>query len=541
MVFLSVPVVRSGARTCASVHCVPNVPHALKKLWDKIRGSQVATIDEATTSPPPSPLAPVDLTDPAQVTAVMNIAARIGDILLSSGTSNADTRAQIHTVASSYGLHYLHIDITFSSIRLHTTIGTTVKTPINVMRVVDGMDPNFSKLTQVDNLIRSIRAGGTRPEIAEKILDEIYLAPPPYGPKLALVGWAVFGGAVAILFGGGFGMAALGGLTSLAIMSINGWLGKHSMPYFFQCVAGGLLATLPAAVAYEIAASAGITFRPSLVIASGIVVLLAGLSLVQSLQDGITGAPVTASARFFETMLNTGGIVAGVATGIQLSAMFGSGLPPMESMGATATFGSAGAIIIAGTVTSAAFAVASYGDWSAVWVAGASSLFGSIAYYLVLLPAQTSPVLAAAICAVMVGLAGGLLARRFGVPPLITQIAGVTPFLPGLTTYRAMYGILNDQLLIGFANLGTAVGTALALAAGVTFGEWVARRIRRPQVITPYRAFRAAGRMTFQQIRRAERIARSQKLVRPAVRLPRRHAQGNAPGTPDHRKSRGQG
>nr|WP_257159744.1 threonine/serine exporter family protein [Corynebacterium cystitidis] len=512
--------------------CVPN---AFTKLWDKIRGDQVATIDQAITSPPPSPLAPVDLTDPAQVTAVMNIATRIGDLLLSSGTSNADTRAQMHTVASSYGLHYLHIDITFSSIRLHTTIGTTEKTPLSVMRVVDGMNPNFSNLAKVDKLIRSIRAGGTRPEMAEKILDEIYLSPPPYGPMMTLVGWMVFGGAVAILFGGGFGMAALGGITGGVIMVINTWLGKHSLPYFFQCVAGGLLATIPAAVAYEITAYAGIAFRPSLVIASGIVVLLAGLSLVQSLQDGMTGAPVTASARFFQTMLNTGGIVAGVAAGIQFSEIFGRGLPPMESMGATATFGSAGAIIIAGTVTAAAFAVASYGDWSAIWVSGLASTFGSVAYYLVLLPAETSPVLAAAICAVMVGLAGGLLARRFGVPPLITQIAGVTPFLPGLTTYRAMYGILNDQLLIGLANLGTAIGTALALAAGVTLGEWFARRIRRPQVLHPYRAFRAAGRITFQQIRRAERIARSQKIVRPAVRVPRRHAQATtAPQPPAH-------
>ena len=66
----------------------------------------VATVDTAMAAPPPSPLAPVDLTDPAQVTGVMEIAARIGEILIFSGSSNSDARAQVYLAAASYGLHY---------------------------------------------------------------------------------------------------------------------------------------------------------------------------------------------------------------------------------------------------------------------------------------------------------------------------------------------------------------------------------------------------------------------------------------------------
>ncbi|MHA2789806.1 threonine/serine exporter ThrE [Corynebacterium sp. S7] len=495
------------------------MPNVFEKLRDAIRGGgHVATIDAAITSPPPSPLAPVDLTDPAQVAAVMNIAARIGDILLSSGTSNADTRAQVHTVTSSYGLHYCHIDITLNSISLHTTIGTSVKQPVSVMRVVKNMDTNFSKLSEVDRLIRSIRSGATPPELAEKILDEIYLSPPPHGPRLALLGWAAMGGSVSILFGGDLYMALTGAITAFLIMVVNGWLARHDLPYFFQCVLGGFLATVPAYIAYEIGGNFGRQFSPSLAIASGIVVLLAGLTLVQSLQDGMTGAPVTGSARFFETLLNTGGIVAGVATGIQLSALVGTGLPPIQTGTVTPTFGSAIASITAGTVAVVGFALASYADRAALWVSGLTAAIGSITYYLLLLPAGVSSVFAAAVCATMIGLAGGLLARRFMVPPLITAISGITPFLPGLAVYRGMYAVLNDQVVVGITNLGIAVGTALALAAGVTLGEWIARRIRRPQVMSPYRAFRAAGRITFQQIRRAEQAARSRRNTRPANR-----------------------
>ena len=88
------------------------------------RRGRIATIDAAKAAPPPSPLAPVDLTDPAQVSGVMDIAARIGDILLSSGTGNNDVKAQIHAVASAYGLHYSHVDITLNTITIFTHIGT---------------------------------------------------------------------------------------------------------------------------------------------------------------------------------------------------------------------------------------------------------------------------------------------------------------------------------------------------------------------------------------------------------------------------------
>ena len=53
--------------------------------------------------------------------------------------------------------------------------------------------------------------------------------------------------------------------------------------------------------------------RSSLVVAAGIVVLLAGMSLVSAAQDAINGFPVTAGARAFELVTLTIGIVVGIA------------------------------------------------------------------------------------------------------------------------------------------------------------------------------------------------------------------------------------
>lgn len=468
---------------------------------------RIATIDAARSAPPPSPLAPIDLTDYAQVAGVMDLAARIGDILLSSGTSNSDTKTQIHAVTSAYGLHYCHVDITMNTITIFTNIGTTKKTPVNVFRVVRSLSTDFSKLSEVDRLIRSIQAGATPPDVAEKILDELAATPPAYGTFTSILGWGLFGGSIAVMLGGGVFVAVISSLTSMLIMMVNTWLSRHSLPYFFQNVFGGIIATMPAAIIYAIAARYGLQILPSQIIASGIVVLLAGLTLVQSLQDGITGAPVTASARFFETLLFTGGIVAGVGIGIQLSAVFGVTLPPLEAIAAP-NFTSTTVRVISGGFAAAGFAIASYAEWSSVLLSGITGMAGSAFYYFLLLPMGVGSVIGSAVFAIIIGLAGGLLARRFLIPPLITAIAGITPFLPGLSVYRGMYAALNEQMLIGFTNIATALAIASGLAAGVVLGEWIARRLRRPPTLNPYRYFRAARRFSFQQVAQRNPVAR---------------------------------
>ncbi|WJY64308.1 hypothetical protein CATRI_11295 [Corynebacterium atrinae] len=470
---------------------------------------RIATIDAAKAAPPPSPLAPIDLTDHTQVAAVMDLAARIGDILLSSGTSNSDTKAQIHAVTSAYGLHYCHVDITMNTITIFTNIGHTRKTPVNVFRVVRKMTMDFSKLSEVDRLIRSIQAGATPPEVAERILDELAAAPAQYGTWTSIMGWGLMGGAVAVMLGGGWLVAATAFATSSLIMAMNTWLGRKQLPTFFQNVFGGIVATLPAAVIYSLAAELGVRITPSQIIASGIIVLLAGLTLVQSLQDGITGAPVTASARFFETMLFTGAIVAGVGIGISLTAMMGISLPPLETS-PPPNFTSSSVRVFSGAVAAAGFAIACFAEWSSVVISALTALAGSAFYYFALLPFGVGPVVAASVAAVVIGLAGGLLARRFLIPPLITAIAGITPFLPGLAVYRGMYASMHEQMLVGFTNIALALAIACGLAAGVVLGEWVARRLRRPPTLNLYRYFRQSRRLTFQQIdRRKRKIPRS--------------------------------
>ena len=232
---------------------------------------------------------------------------------------------------------------------------------------------------------------------------------------------------------------------------------------------GGFIATIPAAIFYDFSASIGRTIVPSQVIASGIVVLLAGLTLVQSLLDGVTGSPVTASARFFQTALSTGGIVAGVAMGLFVTDMFGVGLPPIETMLGRPSIDSVAFRIFGSAMAAAAYAVTCFAEKSAVLVSFITGAAGSTIYYMFLLPFGTDRFMATAACATVVGLAGGLVARRFMISPVITAVAGVTPFLPGSGIYRGMYAVMNEQMVVGLTNIFSAIATCLALAGGVVF------------------------------------------------------------------------
>jgi uncharacterized membrane protein YjjP (DUF1212 family) len=489
----------------SSVGSVRNRITSLRnRTYDLISGGNKSTIDTIRTAPPPSPLAPVNLTDPKEIHRVMDTAARIGDLLLSAGTGNTDAKAQIRAVTSSYGLYGCHVDITLNTVTIYFAANGIegINGPISTFRVVHSLNTDFSRLTEVDRLIRSIVNGATELELARKILTDIETSPPPYRIRWATMSWGGFAGSVALMLGGEPLVALIATITTVIIMATNVWLASKSLPLFFQNFIGGIIATIPAAVSYSFARALDVYLPPSLIIASCIVAMLAGLTLVQALQDGVTGAPVTSSARFYETVLMTGGIISGIGVGLILAGQLGMTLPPIDTSSTQGNFGGAAIQVLGGVGAALFFALAAFCARRALAISTFTALIAYSFYRLVLLEIGLGAVTSAGITAAFVGLAGGLLSRRYLIPPQITAIVGITPLLPGLALYRGMYSMLTDQFVFGISNLGIALATATALAAGIVLGEWVARRLRRPRILYRHNdlrrppARRARGRRT---------------------------------------------
>ncbi|MFG1798105.1 threonine/serine exporter ThrE family protein [Nocardia sp. NPDC049149] len=460
---------------------MPVVSQAVGKLV----ADRQATADTIVAAP--APLQPIDLTDDARVAEVLDLAVRVGEVVLASGTGVIDTTTQVRFIAATYGLARCDIDVTYDAIRIWADRGPRLP-PASTMRIVHYRSLDFTRLAAVDRLTRRIRNEVVAPEDARAALDTITSAPHPYHRWMATFGWSLLAAAIAALLGGGIVVAAVSFGTTLAIDRANRVLNRFGLPFFFQHVVGGAIAATPAIVLATLAGPLGIEVDPALIIAAGITVLLSGLQLVGAVQDGITGAPITSTARMLEVLMMTGGIIAGIALALRIGDVVGATVPPIVlTPGADIT--DLPIKIVAGAVAAMAFALACYAERRALAAAAGSGAAGTICYLLVQ-QAGFGPVLASGVAATVIGMAGGLMARRALTPPLVVAVAGITPLLPGLKLYRGLNAVLNDQLAIGANQLLAAFGVGCALAAGVTLGEWFDRTVRRPRILRRFGALR---------------------------------------------------
>ena len=414
--------------------------------------------------------------DDGQVAEVLDLAAGVGAILMASGTPATATMEQVEAIAAAYGIKRCEVDVINTAIHVAVYRGPTAM-PASTLHIVESRSMDFSRLAAVDRLIRRISAHEISPSEAHDELDAIITAPHPYKRWVATLAWGALAFATAGTLGADLLVCFVGALSAMAIDRVNRRLNRHGLPFFFQYAVGGAIATAPALLLYWLGPKVGLQFDPTVAIAAGLVVILAGLSLVGAVGDVITGAPVTAAGRFFELVMMTGATIAGVALVLHLASRFGA---PFVGISADAppVLAELPARVAFGAASAAAYALACYAERSAAMAAAFGGAAGTIAFLL----AQSfglGAVVASFVAAVPIGLVGRLMERRNLAPPMVVSIAGIVPLLPGLSLLHGIYAILNDQHAVGFASVLGAFGIGTALAAGVTLGEWGSWKVRR--------------------------------------------------------------
>jgi uncharacterized membrane protein YjjB (DUF3815 family) len=214
---------------------------------------------------------------------------------------------------------------------------------------------------------------------------------------------------------------------------------------------------------------------PSLVVISGIVVLLAGLGMMGAAQDALDGYYVTAGARGLEVVLMTAGIAVGIAVvlGLANRLEIDMDVSPFVMLGGLPFVGALGSMVVA-----LGFCLITYAGprtmATAMIVAGLAWLTFEAAVLLGLGGAGS-----VAVAAVPAGALAYAAHRRLRVPELAVATASIVALLPGLAVYRAIYLILaNSPAVVGNAviHFVSAVTTGLALAAGLSIGGFLLRR-----------------------------------------------------------------
>ena len=283
----------------------------------------------------------------------LDVALRVGELLLANGAGAADVTATMQAVTRACGLRGVSVDVTFTELTLnhqptHDDPGLVQK------RSVRHREIDYEDLTLVDHIVRALLAGDIDRDDARARLARLNAHGHRRPAWAVTLGWGVMGAGTAALLGGGVIVGTLAFVAAMGIDRIQRAMSVRELPSFYQQVAGGLLASLLAVAAVAV----GLPVTPAEVITTGIIMLLSGLGLVGAAQDALTGFPVTANARILEATLATVGIIAGVSGGLTVGDVIGVDLGSLRPAGPDL---SDLPVVVAGAaVAAAAFAFAAY-------------------------------------------------------------------------------------------------------------------------------------------------------------------------------------
>lgn len=419
----------------------------------------------------------------------LDLALRVGEVLLSSGAGAADVGATMLNVALGCGLRGSTADVTFTELAMSHQTSFDEPAMIQI-RQVRHREIDYEDLTLVDHLVRDLVAGKIDRDEARSQLARIVSSGHRLPRWAVTLGLGVMGGGVGLLVGGDWVVTLIAFLAAVGVDLLQRQMSRRRLPTFYQQVAGGLLATSIAVVT----ASAGVDVDPSRVVTAGIILLLAGINFMGAIQDALTGYPLTAGARILEAILATAGVIAGVSGGLTVGRMLGVDLGRLDP-GYT-TLSDLPVMAVGAAITASAFAFAAYAPPRSLAPIAAIGLVAQVVYY-VAHDRGLGIAWASALASVMIGIVSYAVAARVRVPPLVIVVSTIVPLLPGLSIYRGLS--LLSEGGNGLLSIINAAAIAIALAAGVIFGEYVAQPLKRearrlesrlsgPRLVGPLRA-----------------------------------------------------
>ena len=418
--------------------------------------------------------------DEALSSRILDLAIRIGETMLVVGAPANEVTLTIVRVCAAYGLDPVHVDVTYNSITVaHSRPGASH--PTTLLRVVRGPVPDHAKLQRLQALVQEI-TGGLGLDEAVSRCRVIRRLPFRYRPAVVILSQASLATGVAVMFGANWLALVLSFIAAALAATTQHLLARVRVPYFFAQIAGGFVLTVVAALSPLLrytGLEAAAAIRPSVIVASGIVLMLAGLTVVGAAQDAIDGFALTATGRILELTTQTLGVVLGILAGLETVRVLGLGMSPPSSalpLGpitlqfvgaaviavAVAVFNGAGARII---VVSAALSLVAWAGYVA-----ASGLGFDVAA-------------ASGVGAFIGSFIGIVVAYRLHVPSVAITTAAILPLVPGAAVFRGLLGVVESGtnplvLITGVTTLAGAATIGIALAVGASLGIYLGQPVR---------------------------------------------------------------
>jgi len=112
------------------------------------------------------------VSQPGDVYGSLDLALRVGDLMLSSGGGAAEVEATMLAVAQACGLHGVDADVTFTELSLQQQSSVDVPASILVRRV-RRRPVDYEELILADRLVRDLLEGTVTPDEARNRIAAI--------------------------------------------------------------------------------------------------------------------------------------------------------------------------------------------------------------------------------------------------------------------------------------------------------------------------------------------------------------------------------
>jgi len=417
--------------------------------------------------------------DDALVIRALDLAMRIGESMFAVGASAHEVTLAITRVAEAYGLRGVHVDVTYTSIAL-SYYPSSEGWPHTLLRVVRVAAPDHTKLQRLQALLVAIDEGMDLDE-ARVAFRTIRRVPFRYRQPVVVVARALLAVGASILSGGSAVLIALTFVAALGAAATQSGLARLRVPSFFSQIAGAFVTTVVAVAvsalaAADIAPFAGV--RPSIIVASGIVLMLSGLTVVGAAQDAIDGFALTAAGRILDLTLQTLGLVVGILAGLEVGSVLGfrmtlpDGPPPLGPLPNQLW----GAVIIA-------VAVALF-NGAGARILAVSAVLGTVAAlsHALALTADLHEAAASGVAALVASFVGVLIAHNLHVPSVAVTTAAIVPLVPGGAVFYGLLGMVHadpgSSAGGDSASLVLAASVGVGLAAGASLGIYLGTPVR---------------------------------------------------------------
>jgi len=417
----------------------------------------------------------------------LRLSMTVADYLIAMGVAASDVTDVCLSITDRYCERKVSIEIIATVLMFSQDRGNE-REPLTLIRSVHAREVNSALIQDIEDVVNEIHEGKLSLDAAEDRLEKLLQNPKKY-PQWALnAGSAAIGAGIGALLSGSPLIILLSFLVSGFISYMLIFLTKLRMPAFFIQVIAAAIVTLVAALLTWLG-NHGVTYLqgldPNLIIIGGIVMLVAGLAIVSAVEDAIDEYYITANARILRVVMLTAGIIVGVAVGLYVAKNLGINMTINANRGSL--FDTVGWQYVGAIAIAAGYALSVNTRISGIVLAGLVGA-GGWAIYSLTAPIFT-PIVGSFIAAAAIGAVAALLARWLRTPASTMITAGIISLVPGLSLFNGLMVLIigadkaGASLDSGVLILLNALVLALAIAAGASFGNLVARPVRRTLVL----------------------------------------------------------